>query len=201
MTGRVLAGSALLLVGLVIIGTVVVDLLGDGGTASIAGGSTPTPTVPEATPAPTVAESTAPTAEPTAAPTEAPSLAPTPMPTTEPTAQATAFYAVLVPAIRTADADTLSALLHPATVERYGEERCRAYLAGLDDPAFDVVVRAVQSPADWDYVTDDRSTTIPDAWTIEADLTSQGATQARELHLAPVDGELRWFTDCGEPLG
>ncbi len=108
---------------------------------------------------------------------------------------------MLVPAIRSNDVATLRAKLHPATIERYGEAACRTYFTALNDPAFDVVVHDVRPPAAWDYVTDGRTTSIPDAWEVAADLTSQGKTEARALHVALVGGEIRWFTDCGTPLG
>jgi hypothetical protein len=135
----------------------------------------------------------------TPAPTRTPS--PTPPPTADPGSLVAEFYAVLVPAIRAADADTLVAILHPATLERYGEAACRTQLGGLDDPAFDVVVRGVRPLAAWDYTTDERTTTISGAWAVDADLTANGTTETRELHVALVDGEVRWFTDCGTPLG
>jgi hypothetical protein len=30
--------------------------------------------------------------------------------------------------------------------------------------------------------------------------TGDPATAQREVHLAPADGTVRWFTDCGTPL-
>jgi hypothetical protein len=112
-----------------------------------------------------------------------------------------ALYARLIPAIRGKDVATLLALLHPATIERYGEAACRTYFGGLDDPTFNAVIRSVAPPAPWTWERDGRSTVIPDALAVQADLTANGTTSAQEIHVAPVSGELRWFTDCGTPIG
>jgi hypothetical protein len=115
-------------------------------------------------------------------------------------ADVNALYAKLIPAIRGPDVPTLMALLHPATIERYGEAACRTYLGSLRDPTFNVVIRSVAAPAPWTWERDGRSTVIPDAWAVQADLTTNGTTSTQEIHVAPVAGELRWFTDCGTPL-
>ena len=166
-----------------------------------AGAMLPAPTPPSGGPSP-VGPAPTPAASPTAAAEQTlapPSVAPSP--TADPLAQVQALYARLVPAVRSADAGTLLALLHPATIERYGETACRATFSSLQDPAFDIVPRSVGSPGPWNWERDGRSTTIPDAWPIQVDLTSQGATSSTEVHVAPVGGELRWFTDCGTPIG
>ena len=112
-----------------------------------------------------------------------------------------AFTTVLIPAMREADAVTLVAILHPATIERYGLDACLAELGRLPDPTFDVVeVHGVSSPAPWDYTTDGVTTTIPDALAVDASMTAKGSTVATVLRLAIVGHEVRWFTDCGTPL-
>jgi hypothetical protein len=96
--------------------------------------------------------------------------------------------------------------LAPAVLERYGEAACRAELESRPaEPSRAFEIHAVLAPAPWDYVTDERSTPIPDAITVEATVTAPGAsgdvTEEREVHVQLVDGEIRWFTDCGAPLG
>ncbi len=197
MDTRRRSGIALLVVGIALIAIGAIGMLGAGSTndeqaeATVDAAPAASPTATNA-PTATIAVPTA-TAVPTASPAP-------PSPTPDATALIEAFYEGLDPAIRAADADVLVPLLHPATIERYGEPACRTYLGGLADPTLDIEVASVSGPEPWDYLTDDRTTTIPDAWTVSAAFTSQGATSDRELHVAFVDGEVRWFTDCGAPL-
>jgi hypothetical protein len=133
-------------------------------------------------------------------------VTPVPTPTAAPTpdaeARIRAFFATFVPAIRTADVETLLALLHPVSLQRYGEARCRTGFAGLADPAYTVVVKTVHDQAQWEFARDGLTTTIPDAWAIDVDVTTTASgTAAAVVHLAPIDGEIRWFADCGTPLG
>lgn len=195
MDTRRRSGIALLVIGIVLIAIGVIGMVSAGARGA-------PPTEAAASTAPTAAVVVTPTRAPTATPVPTASPAPPspPSPTPDPMALIVAFYEGLDPAIRAADADVLVPLLHPATIERYGEPACRTYLGGLADPTLDIEVGSVTGPAPWDYVTDDRSTTIPDTWTVQASFTSQGVTSDRELHVALVDGEVRWFTDCGSPL-
>jgi hypothetical protein len=90
--------------------------------------------------------------------------------------------------------------LHPAVIERYGEEQCRQSMVKTPDPAarFDII--SVSDPAPYAWATDGLSTDIPDTLTVGVTRTSsQGATDVA-IHITPVDGEFRWFTDCGDPL-
>lgn len=90
--------------------------------------------------------------------------------------------------------------LHPAVIERYGQEACQSYLNSIDDPSFDIEILEVGDTSDWDYQTDGLSTTVPNTYTVLANLTSGGETVQSEVHFAVgEDGKLRWFTDCGEP--
>jgi hypothetical protein len=125
-----------------------------------------------------------------------------PASTPDPFTRVLAFFSELVPATHEADldAEALVALLHPATIERYGQAACVDALARTVDPTFDVVVHGVGSPAPWDYVTDGLTTTIPDALAVDASVTSNGATDVRTLRVALVDGEVRGFADCGTPI-
>lgn len=202
MDTRRRSGVALLVAGIALIAIGAIGMLGAGATN---GG--PSEAAVSAAPSAAASNSVAPTAlasatsspAPTATPVPTASPAP-PSPTPDAETLIVAFYEGLDPAIRAADADTLVPLLHPATIERYGEPACRTYLGGLADPTLDIEVESVAGPAPWGYITDDLTTTIPDTWTVEAVFTSQGATSDRELHVALVDGEVRWFTDCGAPL-
>ena len=191
MTGRRALGAALIVIGLLVAGI---------GASSLVSGPSPTPG-PAASAAPSIVPtSPTPAASGTATPTPTPS--PTPLPTVDPVVAASEFYAALTFAIRTTEVDPMIALLHPAVLDRYGEAACRTWFAGLSDPGFDVVVHGIASIGAWEYVTDGVSTTVADAWFVDADITANGETARRELHVAPdpTDGDLRWFTDCGTPL-
>jgi hypothetical protein len=194
---------ALLVAGIALIAIGSIGMLGAGSTDGGPSGAdaSATPAAASGSVAPTASIVATPAPAPTATPVPVPTASPAPpSPTPDAEALIVAFYEGLDPAIRAADADILVPLLHPATIERYGEPACRTYLGGLADPTLDIVVATVAGPAPWDYITDDLTTTIPDAWTIQAAFTSQGATSDRELHVALVGGEVRWFTDCGTPL-
>jgi len=153
--------------------------------------------IPSAGPSASVATSMAPSPTVRATPT----LAPTPTPTPAlGEVEVRAFVDDLVSAIQRGDVDFLVARLHPVVLDRYGEAACRAAVTTFIDPTFEVEVLEVLDQASWDYVTDERSTTIPDAWTVPANRSQGGVTAAVELHFAPADGTIRWFTDCGTPL-
>ncbi|MEX0788561.1 MAG: hypothetical protein WD040_07165 [Anaerolineales bacterium] len=112
-----------------------------------------------------------------------------------------AFLAAFVPAIQTRDPVLRFARLNPEVIVRYGPEACQAYFESREpDPTFAIVVTSVEGPGPWDYTTDERTTTIEDAWTVQASVTSVGETADRELHFAQPGAFLTWFTDCGEPV-
>jgi hypothetical protein len=194
------------MLGIALVGAGAAGLAGVGPLAMTAAAHPSAPVTAASPSAPPAAGSSpsqpASLAVPTASlvPTAAPTIAVTAAPTPDLVAAVGALYARLVPAIRANDVATLTALLHPATIERYGEAACRTYFAALRDPTFNVVVHSVAAPAPWIWDRDGRSTTIPDALAVQADLTANGTTSAQEIHVAPVGGELRWFTDCGTPL-
>jgi hypothetical protein len=118
----------------------------------------------------------------------------------------TAFYARLQQAFRTGDHESMFDTLGQATIERYGEQACQNYLAtraAVPEQVFEVL--SVSNPAPWDYTTDDRTTSVPDTLTVQANVTGEDAngnlvSAQRELHVQLVDGVVFWFTDCGEPL-
>lgn len=194
MDGRRRIGAGLLAVGVAL--TLV------GGTGYVANrppvvSSSPFPTASlNETESPGVTPSTAPTPDVTLAtsPTPAPTAAP------DPAALITDFLDALVGAVRAGTAADLGSALHPAVIDRYGAEACAQELATRTaDPAFAVEVIDVLDPAPWDYVTDDLTTIVPDVTTVRAAVTARGETADRDLHVAIVDGVVRWFTDCGDP--
>ncbi|MGQ0804692.1 MAG: hypothetical protein ACT4PI_12630 [Actinomycetota bacterium] len=110
------------------------------------------------------------------------------------------FLAALATAIQDGDADFQLERLHPAVIERYGEDACAADIATRTDPtrAF-AVTRVREEPEPFDYASDGLSETIPETTVVEAQVTADGATNPQEVHVAEVDGEFRYFSDCGTP--
>lgn len=190
-------GAVILAVGLalVVIGAVGLATGGDAGTTASRPSSVASPAGPAAPTPPLV-----PTVPPSAAPTDPPAPVPSPSPDTE--ALVAAFFADLVEAIRAGSVGSMGDRLHPAVIGRYGEVACAQELASrAADPGFDVAVVAISASAPWDYVTDERTTTIEETLTVDARVTSGGTSGAREFHVTIIDGEIRWFTDCGTLLG
>lgn len=108
------------------------------------------------------------------------------------------FLPGLQQAERVRDTEFLVARLHPAVIERYGEDVCRSLFASEPpDPSstFDIV--GIDHTGPWDYTSDGQTTTIPDTVFVVTNRTvhSQPPQQV-QVHIAPVDGQQRWFTDC-----
>ncbi len=118
-----------------------------------------------------------------------------------PAAASRLFLDQFAPAVRAGDEAFLYDRLHPAVIERYGEATCRAYAAVFEDAAFELTPIDAAPPAPWDYVSDERTTTIADAWAVLASTVVDGAPVERDFHFAPIGPTIRWFTDCGEPVG
>lgn len=195
-------GVLLLVVGL---GLIIVGTVGAAGAFEARPSPIPTQS-PLTTPSsnPTAAPSPTPSATPS--PTASPIPAPTPEPTVDVEALVGAFFVELQAALRDGRAADMVDALAPAVFERYGREACETQLGGQPaEPGRAFEILAVGAPAAWDYVTDGRSTTIPDAIAVQARVTGPTAsgdtTVERELHVQVVDGEVRWFSDCGTPLG
>jgi hypothetical protein len=96
--------------------------------------------------------------------------------------------------------------LAPAVIERYGRAACEAQLGGqAPEPSRAFEILEIGPPAPWDYERDGLSTTIGDAIPARVRVTgptpSGDATTEAELHVQLVDGQVRWFSDCGTPLG
>ena len=178
-----IVGAALLLVGLV--GRFALG--GDDGEAAV---TSPPPASP-------VEPSAGPTDSPVPSPSETPSAEPTAVPTETPEE----FIDLFAEAIRTDDDAFLLARLHPVVLAMYGRSPCRKAVASLaGDPEFDALVRNVEGPEPYDYAPDGQSVTVEDAFTLALTFTSADGTSRQEGHLALVRTEMRWFTDCGDPL-
>jgi hypothetical protein len=132
---------------------------------------------------------------------------PTPIPPTDPPTQPPATQPPVVPAeqfgrdllaaFQTGDTTFMFLHLHPVVFDRYGEGQCRAHVDGFTaDPSAMWTVISSTGPSPWDWVTDNRTTTVPDTWAVTVDEPSAGN---RDLHFAEFDGEWKWFLDCGNP--
>ncbi len=110
------------------------------------------------------------------------------------------FILAFTEAVRSGDADYLLSRLHPVVEELYGAAACAAYVPGVIDTDLELVVREVAGPDTWDWTIDGVTTAIPDTYAVEVSRLEGGQTIIQELHVSLFDGEIRWFTDCGEPL-
>ncbi|MCJ7438445.1 MAG: hypothetical protein MUP97_11885 [Acidimicrobiia bacterium] len=107
------------------------------------------------------------------------------------------FLAALQRAQRAGDAGFLLAHLHPAVIERYGQDACRAFVSEPADPTSTFAVVKVDHTGPWDYTSDGQTTTIADTVFVVANRVAHGQEQAQvDVHVAPVHGKQRWFTDC-----
>ena len=212
-----IAGAVLLIVGAVGLITTLSD--DDGDTAAerpAPNPSTPTSTVVTTTQpgATTTPEMTNPPATSTTLPATTTTAATTTIATTTTSSTTTStsrttttvapedsaeFMNALIDAQAAADVDFLTARLHPEVLTRYGgAEPCRTYLESITFPA--ITLREINDPAPWDFATDGLVTTFPDAIGVEIQRIVDGETIIQELHIVYAGPELRWFTDCGEPV-
>lgn len=103
-------------------------------------------------------------------------------------------------AVQGGDVGWLLSRLHPAVIQRYGEEQCRAYVrASVIDPTLRLQVSGVTGPGTWAWATDDRSTVVDEVYRVDAHRFLRGTETTGNLWLANVDGRLTWFADCGTP--
>lgn len=116
-------------------------------------------------------------------------------------ADAGTFVAHLVAATRDGHTEALFERLHPAVVARYGADACRDYVHTVGAFPIDLTVRETGAAPAWAWVTDGLTQRIDDVVLVEVARVVNGQTVLQELHLARIDGSLRWFTDCGDPIG
>jgi hypothetical protein len=123
-----------------------------------------------------------------------------PTTTTAPPESPADFAVRLGEAIKTSDVEFLLTHLHDAVIRRYGADQCRAYLPTIGDPTAEFRVKSVSEPGPYDYAVDGRSEIVPDTYTLAVDRVIDGQPVALDIHLARVGKEIRWFTDCGDPV-
>jgi hypothetical protein len=130
------------------------------------------------------------------APVPSASLSPSPSPAAETVQE---FLRLFAAAFRGGDAAFLLARLHPAVITLYGQEQCTTYTATLTDPTRAYRFISVSAPGTYDYSPDGRSIQVSDVLTVRVRQTAYGQTITGPIHLAVVEGTVRWFTDCGTP--
>jgi hypothetical protein len=184
-----IAGASLLVIG--VFGRVASG--GDGETAA----PSPSPSAPS--PSATAVPSPSPTESVEPSPSETPSAVPTGSAVDETPEE---FFTRFAEAIRTGDVGFLVGRLHPVVLERYGKQQCRAAVASIaNDPNFEAKVRTVSEPAPYEFASDGQSVTVEDTLSVGVTFTNASGSSRQDAHVAYVDGELRWFTDCGDPTG
>jgi hypothetical protein len=110
------------------------------------------------------------------------------------------FLNELDAAVRSGDVELRLARLNPAVIARYGEQQCRDFLAGQQDPTRRDRVKKVGKPESYEYASDKQSATVADALPVQVRATIKGKKGDRNIHLARVNGQLTYFIDCGQPL-
>jgi len=107
------------------------------------------------------------------------------------------FLTALAKAEREGDAEFRFERLHPAVIERYGEDVCRGRVDEPGDPSARFEGARLDHIGPWDYTSDGATTTIDAAAFVigERSADNQPAEQVT-VHIAAIDGEYRWFTDC-----
>lgn len=110
------------------------------------------------------------------------------------------FFHVFSSAMRSANVDLLLERLHPSVQDLYGTSACIAYLESVTNPTFEVEILETSGPTSWTWEIDDHSIPLDVAYTVEVTFHMEDQVQRSVLHLAPIDEQLYWFTDCGDPL-
>ena len=114
-------------------------------------------------------------------------------------AEAQKFLNELDTAVRQGNIDVRVARLHPAVIERYGEQQCRDFLAGQPpDQTRRDRVKTVSKEEPFRYSNDGAPPV--NTVVVHVKATIQGKKGDRNLHLARANGGLTYFIDCGSPL-
>lgn len=122
------------------------------------------------------------------------------MPTANAEAAARAFIGEFSNAQEQKDVDYLMNHLGQATLDRYGQDQCRAYLEAHAGTTTAIKAVSTSYPETFEYTTDGMTTTIPDTVKVDIQLLALGTPTTSSMHVLIKDGQAYWFTDCGEPL-
>jgi hypothetical protein len=113
-------------------------------------------------------------------------------------AEAQQFLNELDQAVREGNTDFRVGRLHPAVIERYGEQQCRDFLATQVDTTRRDRVKRVRKEEPFEF-SNDGAPPI-NAVVVHVRATIKGKKGDRNLHLARVNGQFTYFVDCGTPL-
>ncbi|MBI2169665.1 MAG: hypothetical protein HYU28_09250 [Actinobacteria bacterium] len=174
-------GTVLMIAGAALAAVGAIGLVSDDGDSKPAPAATPTGEVTTSTSRATTTSTTEAAA-----------------PTTE--ELVSAFYEVFGAAFREAETDFLFERLHPEVIALYGEDQCRAFIEKVpDNRSFEIL--EVHNPAPWNYgEREGREIPIEDAIQVDVIQRIDDRDTQLDSHLAVVGDEVRWFTDCGEPI-
>ena len=226
MAGIIMAGAGLVLVVVsaasLLGGATTADTPGDGPSAAVAASTpsdapatTTTSTAPASTTSATASTtttlttttstaaasttSTAPS-NTTASTTSAPDTTATTTRTVDPTIdveEAAGFFESWSAELLAGDVERLKDSLHPVVIDTYGTAQCNGYLSGIVGQEVGVEVRDVTPPGPGVFDRDDLA--IPLDEVVVVTLYRSDIDRTVEARLARVEGEIRWFTDCGIP--
>ncbi len=104
-------------------------------------------------------------------------------------------------AFESENAEALVDLLHDVVLDSYGRPQCRTYFEAviLNRVIIEIIEATEIGP--WTWVIDGLSIPVENAYEVDANLTAQGETDMRVIHLVSrEDGSLGFLTDCGVPL-
>jgi hypothetical protein len=110
------------------------------------------------------------------------------------------FLDELDTAVREGNTEVRLARLNPAVIQRYGADQCRSFLDGQRDESRRDKVKRVGKARPYEFTTDNLSVTVPDTLPVFVRATINKKKGDRNLNLARVNGQLTYFTDCGDPL-
>jgi hypothetical protein len=114
--------------------------------------------------------------------------------------QVSEFVMLLENYNRTPLPELLASRIHPTLEATYGQEACMAHAIAIADPTLEIALVIVYELDTWDFTLDGISYSIPNVYTVDAVITRNGESSNTETHFGLVDGDLTWFTDCGDPI-
>ncbi len=196
MTGsrqKQLAAAAMVLgVLLSVVGLVGAVLDGDDAAVAATTASSPTSI---AAPAATAAPATTAPATTTAAPTFSSTSSTTATTVAGETVEE--FAVAFADALARGDADFLFDRLHPVVLAIYDEASCRETVTTRVLPVTDYrLTGPVTGPNPTEFTVGEETVSVPELFRAPVTFGFRGTDVETEGVFAPLDGEIRWFTDC-----
>jgi len=105
------------------------------------------------------------------------------------------FFAAVSASLASGDVTFALERLHPAVLDTYSEDTCRAALEARSQPGYEIAVVSVGGTGPFTYTPPNAPPIdVGDALTVTVTVT--GVDGEVEGHIALVDGTYRWFTVC-----